>query len=164
PYDEEVLEMVAERVQRFQQTVAVPLLLENSVYFVSFSDQDMTEPEFLNALTARTGCGVLLDLHNLYANARNHGFEARDFLCELDLSRVVEAHVAGGTEFAGMYTDSHSGPCPDEVWQLLEYVAPRAANLRAVTFEFHDSYYGRLGPEGVRTQLDRARQVIRAAR
>jgi uncharacterized protein (UPF0276 family) len=162
PYDHDVLEMLVARVQRFQQVVAAPLLLENSVYFVTFSHQDMTEPQFLNALTARTGCGVLLDLHNLYANARNHRFDARDFLEQLDVSRVVETHIAGGTEFAGMYTDSHAGPCPEPVWQLLEYLVPRAPNLRAVTFEFHDSYYGLLGSSGVRAQLDRARGIFSA--
>lgn len=162
PYDREVLDMIVERVDRFQQVVSTPFLLENSVYFVTFRDQEMTEPQFLNALTRRTGCGVLLDVHNLYANARNHGFDARDFLDELDLSTVVELHIAGGTEYAGMYTDSHSGPCPPAVWELLEYVVPRAANLRAVTFEFHDSYYGLLGPRGVRAELEHARGIFAA--
>jgi uncharacterized protein (UPF0276 family) len=162
PYDAEVLEMICARVDHVQQAAGVPLLLENSVYFVTFRDQDMSEPQFLNALMARTGCGVLLDLHNLYANARNHGFDAFAFLDELELSGVVETHIAGGTEFAGMYTDSHSGPCPEPVWQLLESLVPRAPNLRAVTFEFHDSYYGRIGRDGVRAQLDRARALFPA--
>jgi uncharacterized protein len=164
PYDGEVLELLAERVDRFQQTVGAPFLLENSVYFVTFKDQDMTEPQFLNALTARTGCGLLLDVHNLYANARNHGFDAYAFLDELDTTRVVETHIAGGTEFAGMYTDSHAGAVPQPVWQLLDYVVPRSPNLRAVTFEFHDSYYGQLGAQGVRAQLDRARGIVRRYR
>lgn len=160
PYDHDVLDMIAKRVEQVQQTIGAPFLLENSVYFITFNDQDMTEPQFLNALTARTGCGVLLDVHNLYANARNHHFEARSFIDELNLETVVEAHIAGGTEFAGMYTDSHAGPCPDPVWELLEYVIPKAPNLRAITFEFHDSYYGLLGPEGVREQLERAREAF----
>jgi uncharacterized protein (UPF0276 family) len=163
PYDRDVLEMIVERVDRVQQIVSAPFLLENSVYFVTFRDQDMTEPQFLNAVTARTGCGVLLDVHNLYANARNHGFEARTFLAELDLDTVIEAHVAGGSEFAGMYTDSHSGPCPEPVWDLLEYVVARAPNLRAVTFEFHDSYYGTLGAAGLRAELARARGIFTSA-
>lgn len=160
PYDRDVLEMIVERVDRFQQAVSAPFLLENSVYFVTFRDQDMTEPHFLNEVTRRTGCGVLLDVHNLYANARNHGFDPLAFVDELDLATVVETHVAGGTEYAGMYTDSHSGPCPQPVWDLLAHVVPRASNLRAVTFEFHDSYYGLLGPAGVRTELERARTIF----
>jgi uncharacterized protein (UPF0276 family) len=163
PYDWDVLDMVVERVDRFQQSVSVPFLLENSVYFVTFRDQDMTEPRFLNEVTRRTGCGVLLDVHNLYANSRNHGFDPIAFLDELDLDTVVETHIAGGTEYAGMYTDSHSGPCPQPVWDLLAHIVPRASNLRAVTFEFHDSYYGQLGPAGVRTELQRARTIFAPA-
>jgi len=159
PYDRDVLEMVVERIDQFQQAVSAPFLLENSVYFVTFRDQEMTEPQFLNELTRRTGCGVLLDVHNLYANSRNHGFNARSFIDELELDAVVETHIAGGTEYAGMYTDSHSGPCPPEVWDLLSYIVPRAPNLRAVTFEFHDSYFNRLGPAGVRAELEHARAI-----
>jgi uncharacterized protein (UPF0276 family) len=160
PYDRDVLEMVVERIDRVQQAVSAPFLLENSVYFITFSGQDMTEQRFLNELTRRTGCGLLLDVHNVYANARNHGFDAVAFLEELDLGPVVETHIAGGTEYAGMYTDSHSGPCPQPVWDLLEWIVPRAPNLRAVTFEFHESYYGLLGAAGVRAELERARRIV----
>lgn len=160
PYDGDVLDLIAERVRRVQSAVPVPFLLENNVYFTAIPEQDMTEPEFLNALTAKTGCGLLLDLHNLYANARNHGFDSLGFLAALDLTRVVEIHVAGGNEVDGIYTDSHAGPCPDEVWDMLRSVVPRAPNLRAVTFEFDESYYGELGPSGVRANLERARAIF----
>jgi uncharacterized protein len=119
----------------------------------------MTEPEFLNALVRDGGCALLLDLHNLYTNALNHGFDASAFLSELDLDAVVEVHVAGGGEFAGVYTDSHSGPCPEQVWKLLEEIIPNTPNLKGVTFEFHDSYFPRLGADGVRDQLARARSI-----
>lgn len=160
PYDFEALDMLADRINKVQGIMPVPFLLENNVYFIVFRDRDMTEPQFLNALTARTGCGLLLDIHNLYANARNHHFDALAFLQEADLTRVVETHIAGGSGFAGTYTDSHSGACPEPVWNLLEYVVPRAPNLRAITFAFHDSYYPILGPEGVREQLTRARTIF----
>jgi uncharacterized protein (UPF0276 family) len=160
PLDREVLDMIAERVDIVQEIVPVPFLLENGVYFVVYPGQEMTEPQFFNELTARTGCGVLLDIHNLYANSRNHGFDAIEYMRELNLENVVEAHIAGGSEFAGMYTDSHSGPCPEPVWRLLEHLVPRAPNLRAITFEFHDSYYHFLGPRGVREQLAHARSII----
>jgi uncharacterized protein len=159
PYDHDVLAMVAERVAFVRRALDVPFLLENNVYYTDLPEQEMDEPEFLNALAARTGCGLLLDVHNVYANARNHGFDASRFIDRLDLSRVVEVHVAGGNDLAGMYTDSHAGPCPEPVWELLAHVAPRAPNLRAVTFEFHDSYFPLLQAEGVRAQLARARDV-----
>jgi uncharacterized protein (UPF0276 family) len=118
----------------------------------------------LNAITAEAGCGLLLDLHNLYANARNHGFDTDAFLDQLDLSRVVEIHLAGGNEMDGIYTDSHYGPCPEDVWAMLRTVAPRALNLRAVTFEFDEEYCTDVGASGIRAQLDRARTVLGAIR
>src|SRR6202008_3519732 len=123
-------------------------------YFTAIPEQEMREPEFLNALTAEAGCGLLLELHNLYVNVRNHGVDREAFLQQLDLSRAVEIHVAGGNDMDGIYTDSHCGPCPEEVWAMLRVVAPLAPNLRAVTFEFDDDSYGELGPAGVRPQLD----------
>lgn len=160
PYDHELLDLLATRIEAVQERISAPFLIENNVYFVEFPEQEMSEQQFLNALTERTGCGLLLDLHNLYVNARNHGFDALKFIDELDLSQVIEIHIAGGGELAGMYTDSHSGPCPEPVWELLEAVVPRAANLEGVTFEFHDSYYSRLGAEGTRRELERARGVL----
>jgi uncharacterized protein (UPF0276 family) len=163
PYDRDVLSLMVQRVTAIRRMVPASFLLENNVYFTAIPEQEMTEPEFLNALTAEAGCGLLLDLHNLYANARNHGIDSDAFLEQLDLSRVVEIHVAGGNEMDGIYTDSHCGPCPEEVWEMLRVVAPRASNLRAVTFEFDDDYYGELGPAGVRIELDRARAVLDAS-
>lgn len=159
PYDNEVLEMIAERINKVQRIVPATFIIENNVYYIDIPDQDMTEPEFLNRLTKLTGCGLLLDVHNVYANARNHGFNPIDFISQIELSRVVEIHIAGGNELGGMYTDSHAGPCPEPVWDLLEHVVPRAPNLCAITFEFHESYYPLLKTDGIRAQLARARKV-----
>lgn len=159
PFDDESLDVVAATIGEVQAAISAPFLVENSVYFLDIPEQQFTEPQFMNALTARTGCGLLLDLHNLYANARNHRFDAFEFLAELDLSRVVEIHVAGGSEFAGMWTDSHSGPCPEPVWQMLDWVLPRAPALCGITFEFHHSYYPALGEAGIAAELDTARSL-----
>lgn len=159
PYDEALLELVVERVRQVQARVAAPFLLENNVYFFDLPEQEMSEPQFLNRLCHATGCGLLLDIHNVYANARNHGFDARDFVAQIDPSIIVELHIAGGDEFQGMYTDSHAGPVPEPVWENLEHALRHAPGVRAVTYEFHDSYYRRLKDEGVRAQLTRARQV-----
>jgi uncharacterized protein (UPF0276 family) len=161
PYDFDVADLIAQRIEHVQAAVPIPFLIENNVYFIDVPDQDMSEPQFLNRLVQRTGCGLLLDLHNLYANARNHRFDAFAWLEELDLEHVVEIHIAGGSELAGMYSDSHAGPCPPPVWDLLETVVPRAPQLRGVTFEFHDSYYPLLKSEGIAAELDRARRIWR---
>jgi uncharacterized protein (UPF0276 family) len=161
PYDREVLDLLAERVDYVQRRIPVPYLLENNVYYVDLPEQEMTEPEFLNALTRRTGGGLLLDVHNVVVNATNHGYSARDFIFALDLSRVVELHIAGGTEKEGLYTDSHAGPVADPVWELLDDVVANTPNLCGITFEFGESYYPLLEAKGVRGELDRARAVWR---
>jgi hypothetical protein len=157
PYDREVLDLVAERVEEVQRAIAAPFLLENNVYYVDLPEQEMTEPEFLTRLAERTGCGLLLDVHNVYVNSVNHGFDPVAFIDALPLKRVVEVHVAGGSELAGMYTDSHSGPCPDPVWELLDRVVAAAPNLCGITFEFGETYFPQLGAEGVRAEVRRAR-------
>jgi uncharacterized protein (UPF0276 family) len=160
PYDRDLLDLIVSKVEAIQARIDAPFMIENNVYFIDLPEQEMSEPEFLNGLCARTGCGLLLDLHNVYANARNHGFDAEGFVSALHLERVREIHIAGGSEFAGMYTDSHAGPCPEAVWQLLEATVPRAPALAGITFEFHESYYPMLGADGVRRELERAREIF----
>jgi uncharacterized protein len=160
PYDYELLELLVPRARFFVDRLERPFLLENSVYYVRYSDQDLTEEAFLNEICRRSGCGLLLDLHNLYTNAINHGFGAADYLDALDLTNVIEIHIAGGVEVMGFHTDSHTGAVLDPVWLLLEKVIPRTTQLRGVTFEFHESSYSRLGEDGIRLQIERARSIV----
>jgi len=159
PYDEEVLRMIGRRVEIVRQTIPIPFLLENNVYYAEIPDQEMTEAEFLNRMCGVYGSELLLDLHNVYTNALNHRFEPLQFLEELDLKTVREVHIAGGNEIVGVYTDSHAGPCPDGVWTLVEYVCERAPNLLGITFEFHESYYPLLMEQGIESQIERARNI-----
>jgi uncharacterized protein (UPF0276 family) len=139
PYDAAVLEMLVERVNTVQAQVPVPFLLENNVYYFDIPEQEMTEAQFLNNLTARTGCGLLLDLHNVYTNGRNHGFDPWGFIGDLDLSRVVEVHIGGGMMLEEFYLDAHSGPAPDAVWSLLDELLPHTPNICGVVFELFDT-------------------------
>jgi uncharacterized protein (UPF0276 family) len=159
PYDAEVLDMLAERVEYVQRRIPAPFLLENNVYYVDLPEQEMTEPEFLNALVHRTGGGLLLDVHNVVVNATNHGFDAREFIFALDLAHVVELHIAGGSELAGLYTDSHAGPVAEPVWELLDDVVAGCPNLCGITFEFDESWYPVMKAGGVREELRLARRV-----
>ncbi len=102
----------------------------------------------MNALVRRTGCGLLLDLHNLHVNAVNLGLDADRFINGLDLDAIGEIHVAGGNSLFGAYLDLHAGACPSEVFGLLERTAPRCRNLVGVTFEFHETYFPGTGRSG----------------
>ena len=163
PYDREMLELVASRARAARERLGCAFLLENNVSYIRFPEEEMTEAEFLNRLANESGCSLLLDLHNVYTNARNHGTDAREFLGALDADKVIEIHVAGGDEMMGFHTDSHAGPVPEEVWELLESVA-RLPALRGVTFEFHESSWPLLHDEGVLAQVERARAILSARR
>lgn len=162
PFDREILDLAVERARYVIERIQAPFLLENSPYYVTFDDSDMSEVEFLNRFCAESGGGLLLDLHNLYCNAVNHGFSGHRFLDALDLAMVVEVHIANGSELGGMYADSHSGAPPEPVWDLLDDLVGRAPNLRGITFEFHDSYLPRIGFDGVAEVIARARRAWKA--
>lgn len=164
PWDQGVLDLLCERVMQAQDILQTRLLLENGVVHTPVPETDMTEVEFLNALCRRTDCGVLLDLHNLHVNAVNLGIDPDQFIDELNLDAVREIHIAGGNKLYNVYLDSHAGPCPSEVWRLLDRVLPRCQNLTGVTFEFHESYYPQLGDEGILAELERARYAINEKR
>jgi uncharacterized protein (UPF0276 family) len=135
------------------------LLLENGVRHTPFVDEDMSEPVFINRLARSSGCLMLLDLHNLYTDYRNHGWDPLDYLAQLDPHIVRELHIAGGSTVGGVYTDSHSGRCPAEVWELLAESVARFGRIERVTFEFNDSYYAGIGRDGVLDELAHARSL-----
>ncbi len=160
PFDEATFKTVVPHVSVVVERVGLPVLIENSAIYVEVPEPDMTEATFLNRLSAEAGSGVLLDLHNLYVNESNLGWDADAYLEELELDNVIEIHVAGGEMLGGWYTDAHSGACPQRVWDLLAVVAPQAPSLRQVTFELHDSRVPVIGEDSIAEQLSRI-QVIR---
>ena len=115
--------------------------------------------DFLNELCELSGCHLLLDLHNLHVNSRNHGLDPFEFLGRVNLDRVVELHLGGGLEYGEWYLDAHSGPTPDPVWDLLEWVLPRAPNVSGVVFELLGSWFEPMGPERLTAELERMQEA-----
>lgn len=146
-------DLLAPKLDTMQRRLGVPVLLENSAIYVEVPDTPWTEAGLLRRLCSATGCGVLLDLHNLYVNEVNLGWDAQAYLDELGLESVVEVHVAGGEFIGEWYTDAHSGAAPERVEHLLADVISRAPSLQLVTFELHESRYADLGLQGLLTQL-----------
>jgi uncharacterized protein (UPF0276 family) len=135
PLTREAVEAVCRNVRLWQQTVGVPLLLENIATMVVLPGE-LTEAQFTAEVVERSGCGLLLDLHNLHTNAVNHGFDPFELLEALPLERVGQIHLAGGhADEDGYRYDSHSAPPPEPVWELLRFVAARAS-LNAVILEW----------------------------
>jgi len=159
PCDEASVEMLVGRIEHVRSTVEVPFLLENNTNYFTVPGEEMTETEFLNALTRRSGCGLLLDLHNVYTNARNFGFDPYTFLAELDLTRVGEIHLSGGMELHGFYLDAHDGPCPEALWPMLDWVLARAPNVGGVVFEVSNTNFPDMGADALAGELTKAREI-----
>jgi uncharacterized protein (UPF0276 family) len=117
PYTTEALGIVAANVHRAQEALGRPMLIENPSSYLSFSGA-YTEWEFLDELCARTGCGLLLDVNNVYVSARNHGFDALAYLAGIPARRVRQIHLAGHSQGRDLLIDTHDQPVPDPVWKL----------------------------------------------
>ena len=122
PYTEEALAHVAGQVDRVQERLGRPLMLENVSSYVELADSAMTEWEFLAELARRTDCGILLDVNNVYVSARNHGFDPRAYVAGIPPERVGQLHLAGHTDHGAYVVDTHVGPVPDPVWALYQDV------------------------------------------
>jgi uncharacterized protein (UPF0276 family) len=156
PRTEEALDALARNAEIVSRHVGAPMLVENIAYLVDPPGSEMDDAEFVARALDATGCGLLLDLTNLHANAANHHFDARAWLDRVPLDRVVQVHVAGGHWRRGMLVDSHSTATPDDVWALLEHVASRTA-VRGVLVERDE----RIPPFGeLLAELDRARAAL----
>jgi hypothetical protein len=130
PYTEATLALIAEHLDQVQETIGRSILLENPSTYVLFRDSTMSETDFIRELARRSGCGLLLDINNVFVSATNHGFSALDYLADFPLDRVGEIHLAGHAEQtddegARLLIDSHDGPVADAVWALFDIVAAR---------------------------------------
>jgi uncharacterized protein (UPF0276 family) len=124
PYTEEALDHVAERIAQAQDFLGRRILIENVSSYMEFKDSTIPEWEFLTAVSARSGCGILLDINNIYVSANNHGFQATDYIDAIPADKVGEMHLAGHSvqvyEDQAVLVDTHDAPVCDEVWTLFE--------------------------------------------
>ena len=118
PYTSEALTRIASRVSRVQDVLKRRILVENVSAYVAFNDSTMSETAFLAALSERTGCGILLDINNLYVNAINFGFDAAACLDELPSDAIGEIHLAGHLVTDECLIDDHGSRVTPAVWSL----------------------------------------------
>lgn len=153
PRTDEALDLVAGRVNELQRTFDVPFLLENVAGVLPDPGGSHSMAGFLNELAWSTGCGLLLDVHNLECDAFNHGLDLDAFFAELDLSLVREVHVACGIEHRGLRLDVHSRVTQPSTTALANRVIDEADNLEAVTYEFLPQAVAALGYEAIANEL-----------
>lgn len=124
PYTDEALDHMAERINEVQDFLGRQILIENVSSYMEFNDSTIPEWEFLAAVAERSGCGILLDINNIYVSASNHGFRATDYLDAIPVDKVGEMHLAGHSvqvyDDQTVLVDTHDAPVCDDVWALFE--------------------------------------------
>lgn len=118
PLTIESLNHVAERVNRVQDVLQRPLILENPSTYLEFESSTLHEWEFLSELVSKTGCGLLLDVNNVFVSGFNHGFDPEFYIRNIPHKAVVQMHVAGPTDCDTFLLDTHDQPVPTQVWRL----------------------------------------------
>lgn len=118
PLTEESLKHVAARVAQVQDYLGRQLVLENPSTYLTFTQSTIPEPDFLRYLTEETGCGLLLDVNNVYVSSYNNDLDAEEYIRTLPAESVVQMHIAGHQNCGTHIVDTHDGPVVPGVWQL----------------------------------------------
>ena len=141
PFNSAALDVLCTNVQRVHDRLKRPLLVENLSAYVSFDTSDQTETEFLNALVQRTGCGLLVDVNNIYVNALNEQLAGRctdplaaclAWIDRIAPASVGELHLAGHINMGDMVIDDHGSRVCDAVWQIYRHAQTRFGNVPAL--------------------------------
>jgi uncharacterized protein (UPF0276 family) len=120
PYTRHALHLMAAHVAQVQDTLRRRILIENVSTYLQFRTSEMSEFEFLGELAKRSGCGILLDVNNVYVNAANHGFDPALALDEVPAGAVGEIHLAGHSAAGELLIDDHGSRVAPQVWSLYE--------------------------------------------
>lgn len=125
PMNEESLEHVVFRIEKVQEILDEPILVENVSTYMAFETSTIPEWEFLSEVSRRSGCNLLLDVNNIYVNAHNHNFEYEKFIDYLPKDKVKQIHLAGYEDTGKHYLDSHSKAVWEPVWEVYQYAIKR---------------------------------------
>lgn len=127
PYTRAVLERVVDHIDDMQNTLGRAMLLENPSTYVAFTQSTMAETDFIREISMRSGCGLLLDVNNVFVSATNHRYSPERYLADFPLESVKEIHLAGHAaetddDGATLLIDAHDRPVSADVWELYERV------------------------------------------
>ena len=125
PRTTQALDHICQRIRQVQDYLGTNILVENPVRYIEYSQSEIPEPEFLNTLAEKSGCGLLLDINNVYVNSQNNRFSGKEYISKIDASYVGELHLAGFLEqIEGGETlliDSHDCSVDPKVWRLYRF-------------------------------------------
>lgn len=125
PFTEEAVHHTAGRIRELAERLGRPVAVENITYYAEMPGGQLGEGQFVTAVVEEAGCGLLLDVNNVYVNAKNHGLEPLAVLEALPLHRTRQIHIAGHVQEGGRLLDNHGSPLVDPVWQLYEQALAR---------------------------------------
>lgn len=125
PYTQEAFDIVSTNIDRAQNALGREMLIENPSTYIDFAPTDMTEWQFIDAVCAQTGCGLLLDVNNVFVSASNHSFDPIAYLDAVPHDRVRQIHLAGHSQGDRLLIDTHDQAVPPSVWQLYAHVLPK---------------------------------------
>ncbi len=126
PFTNKVVDVVCRNVETIQKEFSQPFMIENITNRFIYPGNELDEPAFINAVTRKSGCGLLLDVTNLYINSVNHKFNPYRWLDKIDGRSVMGVHLAGGIQEKGVLYDTHSRAVPKAVWDLLAYALQKS--------------------------------------
>jgi len=122
PFRMDAVKHIVQRIKQVQDILEQPLVLENVSYYTPVA-AEMKEHEFISAIVKESGCNMLLDVNNVYVNAFNHKYDAKEFLKSLPIDKVAYVHMAGHEQVSDtLIIDTHGQPVIDPVFELFEYV------------------------------------------
>ncbi len=136
PFSEEAAAHVVRRIREAEARVERPFVMENATFYATMPGSHMSEATFVKLVLEASGCGLLLDVNNVYVNAQNHGYDAQAFIDAMPMHQVKQIHVAGHTLEDDVIIDTHIGPTPDPVWALYRYAIKRAGRVIPTIIEW----------------------------
>jgi len=120
PLNEESLKHVCDRIRRVQDYLERPLIVENPSTYASFKNSDIPEWEFLRLMTEETGCGLLLDVNNVYVSSFNNDFDPVEYIQGIPHDKIVQMHLAGHQNMGNYIIDTHDREVTNQVWKLFQ--------------------------------------------
>tara|TARA_B110000908_G_C10191980_1_gene420938 strand:- start:620 stop:1414 length:795 start_codon:yes stop_codon:yes gene_type:complete len=135
PLNEESLKHVCDRINQIQDYLERPIVVENPSTYASFKNSNIPEWEFLKLMTEETGCGLLLDVNNVYVSSFNNDFDPVEYIQGIPHDKIVQMHLAGHQNMGNYIVDTHDREVTDQVWKLFQ-MTYQLANEASILLEW----------------------------
>lgn len=125
PYTKATAKAAAEKIRYVQDTLEIPIAVENLSSYAEFTASTMKEWEFLSEVVEQANCGILLDVNNVYVSSQNHGFDPKTYIDSIPHERVAQMHIAGHSAYEHWIIDTHDRAPSDPVWDVYEHAVTK---------------------------------------